>query len=68
VHCKAGKGRSATVVLCYLMDKLQGEHLTPERAQELLLTRRSFVTCNLHKRATVHEFYRRRVASPPEIA
>ncbi len=33
VHCKAGRGRSATVVACYLITK----GFTPEAAQKLLL-------------------------------
>lgn len=61
VHCKAGKGRSATVVLCYLMDKHAQAHLRPKSAQIMLQQKRYWVTRTLYKRETVREFYRRRM-------
>ncbi|KAI9322418.1 protein-tyrosine phosphatase-like protein [Dichotomocladium elegans] len=37
VHCKAGRGRSAAIALCYLLRMYQ---LSPAQAQEVLLERR----------------------------
>jgi len=54
VHCKAGKGRSATMVLCYLIKK-QG--LTPDKAQALLLQKRPAVNKDLYRRKVVKDFY-----------
>ena len=53
IHCKAGCGRSATVVLCWLMS--QG--MTPEEAQRHLLQCRPHVSRRLDKRTVVQEFY-----------
>ena len=52
VHCKAGKGRSATAVLCWLVLK---KGLSIEEAQALLLTRRPQVLKSLSKRKNVVE-------------
>lgn len=52
VHCKAGRGRSATLVLCYLVTK----GLTPEQAQAVLLQKRPHVNRGLAERAAVKEF------------
>ena len=49
-HCKAGRGRSATVVLCWLMCR---EGMTPEQAQDHLLTCRPHVNRHLCKRTVV---------------
>jgi atypical dual specificity phosphatase len=55
VHCKAGRGRSATVVLCWLM-KHKG--MTPETGQALLLEKRKHVNAQLTERPVVQQFYR----------
>ena len=52
VHCKAGRGRSATIVICYLIRK----GLTPEEAQKLLLEKRPHVLANLCERECVRQF------------
>ena len=56
VHCKAGRGRSATIVLCWLMKK---EGISPEEGQALLLKKRGHVNTHLAKRKAVLEFYQK---------
>ena len=58
VHCKAGRGRSATLVLCYLIAK----GLTPAQAEALLLEKRPHVLPQLLRRKVVEEFVARRTA------
>ncbi len=53
VHCKAGKGRSGTVVMCWLVSKLG---LSPVEAQKLLSAKRRQVLPNLYTREVVKEF------------
>jgi atypical dual specificity phosphatase len=53
VHCRAGKGRSATVVMCWLVAHM---HMSPESAQEFLLKKRPHVLSNLKDRDVVHQF------------
>jgi len=53
VHCKAGRGRSATVVMAYLM-KYHG--MTPLEAQRFLEERRPHVLHVLHERDVIKEF------------
>jgi atypical dual specificity phosphatase len=53
IHCKAGRARSATVALCWLV-KYRG--LTPVEAQELLLQRRPHVNRHLADRPVVKLF------------
>ena len=55
VHCKAGRGRSATVVACYLI----GKGMTPAEAQGLLNAKRPQVLPGICERAVVLEFYRK---------
>ena len=52
VHCKAGRGRSATLVMCYLIKK----GLSIEEAQRLLLEKRPQVNPRLFQRAVVRAF------------
>ena len=56
VHCKAGRGRSATVALCWLIEE---RGLTPEAAQAVLQEKRPHVSRMLWKREVVQEFARR---------
>ncbi len=56
VHCKAGRGRSATVVACWLI-ATQG--LDRRQAQALLTQRRPHVNRHLEERPVVIEFERR---------
>ena len=53
VHCKAGRARSATVVLCWLV---ANRGLTPVAAQQLLLAKRPHVHRRLCERQVVQEF------------
>lgn len=55
VHCKAGRGRSATVVLCWLIHR---RHLTPEQAAAYLAEQRPHINKGLADREVVKEFYR----------
>lgn len=57
VHCKAGRGRSATVVVCYLIET---RGMTPEEAQAFLLRKRPHAHGSLYKRQVVLDFYNRR--------
>ncbi|MCH2183290.1 MAG: dual specificity protein phosphatase family protein [Mariniblastus sp.] len=53
VHCKAGRARSATIVLCWLM-KQKG--MTAEEAQAYLLKKRPQVNPRIMNRKGVREF------------
>ena len=53
VHCKAGRARSATVVLCWLV---AAKGMTVDAAQQLLLAKRPHVKRDLARRAVVLEF------------
>jgi atypical dual specificity phosphatase len=53
VHCKAGRARSATVALCYLIAHRQ---MSPEQAQQHLLDHRPHVNPRLTERSVVKEF------------
>jgi atypical dual specificity phosphatase len=52
VHCKAGRGRSATIVICYLIAK----GMSPAHAQALLLEKRPQVNKVLTQRQVVKDF------------
>lgn len=54
VHCKSGRGRSATVVLCWLMHR---HGYSPEQAQLQLSLRRGQALASLHRRKCVQEFW-----------
>jgi atypical dual specificity phosphatase len=53
VHCKAGRGRSGTVVLCWLM---QARGLSAQEAQQRLIERRPHVKHDLYERTVVGQF------------
>jgi atypical dual specificity phosphatase len=55
VHCKAGRARSATIAICWLI-KYGG--MTPEEAMKHLLRSRPHINPNLLKRPVVQEFIR----------
>ena len=61
VHCKAGRARSATVAICWLIDF---KKMDPEKAQQLLLDVRHQVNPRLLRRPVVQEFIRRRAQAP----
>lgn len=56
VHCKAGRARSGTVVMCYLIGAQQ---MTPEAAQQLILSRRPHAHRHLAQRQVVQQFWLR---------
>ncbi len=58
VHCKAGRGRSATVMACWLM---HARGVAPAEAQQLLTLKRPQVARNLAGRAVVEAFQRSRL-------
>ena len=53
MHCKAGRGRSATVAICWLM---AAHEMTIEQAQERLQERRPHVLRGLSQRTVVQQF------------
>lgn len=54
VHCKAGRARSATVAICWLMKRYG---MTPEEGQRLLLEKRPHVHKRLPEREVVQRFF-----------
>ncbi|KAI8819630.1 protein-tyrosine phosphatase-like protein [Fimicolochytrium jonesii] len=54
VHCKAGRGRSAAVVICWLVYRYQ---LTPLEAQNIMFSKRPQVDKTLHLHPRVVQFY-----------
>ncbi|MBM4088679.1 MAG: phosphatase [Planctomycetes bacterium] len=56
VHCKAGRARSGTVVLCYL---IAAKGLSPQQAQQLILRRRPHAHPRLDQRDVVRQFWSR---------
>lgn len=53
IHCKAGRARSATVALCWLVKYRQ---MSAEQAQESLLRSRSHINPFIYRRPVVIEF------------
>nr|GEY86909.1 putative dual specificity protein phosphatase DSP8 [Tanacetum cinerariifolium] len=64
VHCKAGRGRSTTIVLCYLVEY---KHMTPDSALAFVRSRRPRVLLAPSQWKAVQEFKDWRLAStdPP---
>ncbi|XP_057966960.1 phosphatidylglycerophosphate phosphatase PTPMT2-like [Malania oleifera] len=60
VHCKAGRGRSTTIVLCYLV---QYKQMTPAAALEYVRSRRPRVLLAPSQWKAVQEFNRRQPTS-----
>ncbi|KAL9231162.1 hypothetical protein vseg_006420 [Gypsophila vaccaria] len=58
VHCKAGRGRSTTIVLCYLV---QHKQMTPEDAYSYVRSIRPRVLLARPQRQAVDDFYNYRV-------
>ena len=54
IHCKAGRGRSATLALCYL---IATRGLSPEQAYAELKRKRPHIDRGLSRRAVVRELY-----------
>lgn len=59
VHCKAGRARSATVAICWLMEYRK---MAPEAAQLHLLQVRHQVNPRLLKRPVVQQFIEKRIS------
>ena len=55
IHCKAGRGRSATVAICWLMKSRQ---ISKEEAQLILTEKRPHVNQHLTQRPVVQQFER----------
>ncbi|KAJ6835536.1 putative dual specificity protein phosphatase DSP8 [Iris pallida] len=55
VHCKAGRGRSTTIVLCYLV---QHKQMTPTEAYDYVKSRRPRVLLASAQWQAVQEYYR----------
>ncbi len=53
VHCKAGRARSATVVLCWL---IKAKQMTANKAEALLLEKRPHVNRHLAERTVARDF------------
>ena len=53
VHCKAGRARSATVAICWLM---KSKNMSAAEAQQLLLEKRPHVNAHLTERPVVQKF------------
>ena len=53
VHCKAGRARSATVAICWLMKSRQ---ISAAQAQRILLEKRPHINPRLTERPVVKEF------------
>ena len=56
VHCKAGRARSATIVVCWL---IHARGMTPAEAQAHLLTCRQHVNPHIAEREVVKHFFAR---------
>lgn len=54
VHCKAGRGRSATIVICYLM---QYEGLTFEEAYRFVKEQRPHINLNDQQRQAILDYF-----------
>jgi atypical dual specificity phosphatase len=57
IHCKAGRARSATIAVCWLVAALD---ITPEEAQAKVLFARPHANAKIYQRKNVQEFYRLR--------
>ncbi|KAK1354831.1 putative dual specificity protein phosphatase DSP8 [Heracleum sosnowskyi] len=60
VHCKAGRGRSTTIVLCYLVEH---KHMTPAAALEYVRSRRPRVLLAPSQWKAVQEYKQHQLAS-----
>jgi atypical dual specificity phosphatase len=54
IHCKAGRARSATIALCFLM---KHREMTMDEAQRELLVHRPHINPRLTQRPVVREFF-----------
>ncbi|KAK5783369.1 phosphatidylglycerophosphate phosphatase PTPMT2-like [Gossypium arboreum] len=58
VHCKAGRGRSTTIVLCYLVEH---RHMTPDAAYEYVRSIRPRVLLAPAQQQAVQDYYLHKV-------
>ena len=63
VHCKAGRARSATVAICWLMKTQQ---ISKEAAQAILLEKRSHINKHLVDRPVVQQYEKQFVEAQTE--
>ncbi|MFI4874265.1 MAG: dual specificity protein phosphatase family protein, partial [Blastopirellula sp. JB062] len=54
IHCKAGRARSATIVICWL---IKAKSMTPTEAQLFLISKRPQTLRSVHRRPVVEQFY-----------
>ncbi|UUO07082.1 dual specificity protein phosphatase family protein [Blastopirellula sp. J2-11] len=54
IHCKAGRARSATIVICWL---IKAKEMTPTEAQLFLISKRPQTLRSVHRRPVVEQFY-----------
>lgn len=54
IHCKAGRARSATIVICWL---IKSKDMTPTEAQLFLISKRPQTLKSVHRRPVVEQFY-----------
>lgn len=64
IHCKAGRARSATVAICWLM-KYRG--LTMDDAQQCLLDARPHINPRLNQRPVVRQFAESILKRDPDV-
>lgn len=53
VHCKAGRGRSVTIVYCWLV---KFRNYSPEEAMKYLLSKRPHINKHIYKRLPVRKY------------
>ncbi|TWT38829.1 phosphatidylglycerophosphatase and protein-tyrosine phosphatase 1 family protein [Blastopirellula retiformator] len=54
IHCKAGRARSATIVICWL---IKAKDMTPTEAQLFLKSKRRQILKSVYRRPVVEQFY-----------
>lgn len=54
IHCKAGRARSATIVICWL---IKAKDMTPTEAQLFLISKRPQTLRSVSRRPVVEQFY-----------
>ncbi len=65
VHCKAGRARSATIVLCWL---IAAKGMTPEQGQQWILEKRPHAHRHLVRRQVVQDFWKKHGDAPGDAS